>query len=447
MRFIGFNAPLVCICIVLSSCGNKSTKNDESPVKTELLLHLENILDETESCPRNSFGQDLPGCELVEVSFTNDSERAFDPKKRILVIDSGMTLSAATRYKKRISAFYKHEPSSGINSYDFSLLIPKPAKEILLDTLNDSDHHIPQYQTADLYKKFLKKVGSYLKSHTDAYSHGSPILNYLADKNPTADFVIVQSDFQIIPPEMVCNLSNDTEYEKAKIIADQFTQSVIDIINKWNIEYINLSAGMSSQSAQGNYQPICGNFKQKSMIRFLDLWKEMLIKLGSIDNTLLVEAGVSPSVTIDDQDNDFIPDCTPIKNRVRVGYFDSLEENIQKSGITDISYLPPKMRNARACTDIFINSAFYENEELEVQERAKSLKMSYFGIELKTPISGNATSWIAPVGLSYLRYKRNKAEEQDLGLFLQQTIDRKDGFIFDPIYHDEFELFDTNIIF
>lgn len=331
---------------------------------------------------------------------------------RILVIDdSGMALAAYTRYYNRVLENLVEGVNGEITTDFRSLEINSTANNILTNILNPSDFSfIPSESLKPNQEIFSASFGQELSNillQNNSRGHSVSIFNFLANNNPQAQFLLYY-DSQKKWNEIICdyNLKDEYKLDKLKILLSFQSNFINKKIIEYGINFISLSEGIDS-SYFNIFNKLCPNIKIKSSFkRSVNklYFEHFLIKLVENNNVILVQANLSSSSYVDKNNSDFYSDCQPLKNRIRVGYINSLNRDIPPEGINNDKfkkYLLNGNENSEQCTDLYINIAVEKQRPFNFALGA--VEFSTFNVGTTPPIGADAVSSFAtPIGLSYL---------------------------------------------
>ncbi|WGL59975.1 hypothetical protein QEJ31_15690 [Pigmentibacter sp. JX0631] len=394
--------------LMANAAIENSNVNDENNYENINLQIDSAIRDWQKSCAN---GTDL--CNSKEIVFPGKATPLESSNNfRILIIDdSGMALAAYTRYFNRVLENLVEGANGEITTDYRSIEINSTANKILTQILNPEEHYfIPSEALKPNQELFSASLGRDLSNillQDNSRGHSVSIFNFLANNNPQAQFLLYY-DTQKRWNDIICNNALKDEY-KLDMLKNLLTYQANTINKKvldYNINFISLSEGIDS--AYFNiFSKICPNIKIKSSFKkavnklYFD---QFLAKLVENNNVLLVQANLSSSIYVDKNNSDFYSDCQVLKNRIRIGYVNSLSRDIPVDGIvTDKSkkYLLNGNENSELCTDIYINIAVEKQRPFNYANGV--VEFSTFNVGTNPPIGADAvSSYATPIGLSFL---------------------------------------------
>lgn len=438
--------PLLCLFVLaLSSCGGNTASNT-SPQKSKETLPpaLEEKLRRIMSASKCT----SEDCDLVEIEAKPQSP-VRPNVERIMIIDNALVLPALTRYRNKTAAIYRLNRDAGsIEEYKGSIEVAKDAMDFY-KAIQDFPKHVPVALTNPFRLEFLNKFGPWLQVEGVVDQHGRNIFNYIADKNPDNELVAITDFVNIYPDAVYCHLDQQDNYAVALESATRIAQDIRELAQKWNVTYINLSAGSEAKRFYHNFKKMCTNQpNEKMMAAAMRLWHVFLEEISTIEGTYLIQAGITSSTKIDPTSIEVLSDCASFKNRARIGFYVDFYDHVGKAGsaLKDPAKRP-NLTNTHPCLDLAINSGFTNTGEAKRGDAP--LLVSKYGVGERISVWGNGTSWMAPVALSMINRMANDRKRSNKDKLTPKAMIealKKDGKIslYDPIYHEQFESFIAN---
>jgi hypothetical protein len=445
LSFIGQIFSFAC----LFGCGNDiSTKpfrtfktlKEESRTKYALVrAKIEDFLEHIPSCPEKDADRSGP-CEFLNVDFSPRPPSAKSKGQRILVLDEGMRLAAYTRYRSRVLDDIEADNEGIYRSTSKTLTITRGLFHILHDILNTAHPDTPALALEGISHSNGDR-GSVLFSPSYVIAHGERIFGTLADLNPDAEFVIAQmSDFPVHALK-----SQQSEQEVLEIISshlENIVQSLITHIEKFEINFVNMSFGHTTQTIRDTLSPFISPTMRTNDFfrRILKITKEKYYdRLFSLKHVIFVQAGASSSSEILSGDSDFTVDCASYNNRIRVGFIELLQTDVPPEGALREDYI--RSTGAKNCIDVFVNSGVVY-QDLDTRILGDHPYMSTrSGMEVVHPYDHFATSWATPFALSYLNHLKQAAAMSETPFSFSRLIESK--YILEPVKYEQFEIFRT----
>lgn len=391
-------------------------------------------------------------CELIAVNFKPENEINYDTGENILIIDSGMELQGLSRYRGRVLDYYRLGEDNLIVDYSPEIEIKKYLNDVY-STLSAHDF-IPTLCLQDVSRLLYMKDGEYLKD-LDSYSayHGKIPFSILLEYNPKAKFVILKSfDFINSCGEMIRN----KQFEEFERVVMDNVEIIKDIIDQYQIHYINYSVGHTIATIKDNLLDMqCENYSRSDINRIVSALMPFYEVLFESEGVLGIQAGAE---NVSGNWEAFPFDAADFKNRIRVGYLDSLDSNVDENGhLLNPSGATPKLspnqENSKELIDVFIctGSKMTGSSPLPVYNKTPLLTTDKIGT-YSYPASNPSTSWVAPMGLSRVIHIKNTffkdepLDEYTIGeikrILTPEGCDWQDGGICkiqDPLRHNQFE--------
>jgi hypothetical protein len=337
--------------------------------------------------------QDVGGCARESVYFTKKSGRRSSLGKRILIQESFLRSLAFTRYKSRVLDYVVPDMDGTYYTTTVPVKIPKALITIWSDLLDEHDPLAPSFSFSSVGSRFSEVF----QDVDGAIGHGVPILNKLAEAIPHAEFVIAETD-EATASLYLCDLEGDLNaFERLKNFIGHSSKSLIEKIKENRVDFINMSRGLTLNVLQKQVARYCEGktVSNDSLLKALALWTDhFYLPLSAIPDVVLVQAGTHAHRPLQFKDSEYLVDCTPMPNRIRIGPVDSPGNKfIPKEGINDYSLLSPAAQNALECNDLFVMGG---RKSLEMSSSFSSTSLDHDTLFLAT------SSWLTPVALAYL---------------------------------------------
>lgn len=342
-------------------------------------------------------------CETEEISFQTPSA-SVNPaadEQNILIADFGMLLPSLTRYKHRVLGHIRLEKNDEFKEYFPKIIFPKTANRIL--SLFAKDGVYPAREI-NLDVEFSAKYKHSLENF--AGEHGNFSFTVLAEYNPKARFVVAQKPDFFGNEKYLCD-KNIAELRNS--MARQ-ASSLAKLISQYKIGYVNLSAGSTLDTMRKEWNKHCDPTQLDD-----NYLQEVLSSEAQIYQVLLNSPGVLSvqAATYGHADDRVSPiDCShEYTNRIRAGFFSTLESGLNAQGVYlggDLSQRPqlsPSQASVEKCADIFVNSGV-------IGKRPFPTNKTPFNAVDKTglgsfPVTFMAPSWAAPLVLSRAIFQKN----------------------------------------
>ncbi|MDQ3230650.1 MAG: hypothetical protein M3Q07_02435 [Pseudobdellovibrionaceae bacterium] len=367
------------------------------------------------SCQDQDFGQ-LEQCRKTELQFRRAEARATSRKKRILIIDDGMELPALTRYQQQVLDILKISSNGDVvPEYDeggTGLFIPALHAEAL-QQLGSQDKYITS-KSLHLLAKDFRAYFRYSSNYTTTgpfspFGHGSQILVKLADSIPDAQFVVLHHPRQglDLPAELYCSMGSVNVEEwskKVKAFYGQAIQSIQnEIIERYEINYINASFGHSYPKLKQSWESVCGNVampSDESINRYFDLLAVYYQKLGSFDQVLTVQAGLEAT-----EGQAMLPPVCRLKAPQRLIADVAMREVDRPVSVEGDQPNGANVdRSLSLCGDVFLHADVAS--PYEMGEHA--VDYDIFGFDRGYAYPATHSSYIAPIVLAHAVYLQSR---------------------------------------
>lgn len=352
--------------------------------------HNDDLKSKLRSIVNSNECKSQSSCQWVIAQVNNENTSNLT-KKTILVIDTGMKLTALTLYADRIKGFYKWNGTRLIQYYP-KIRVPKPYFDFMKELAKDTS--LQDKEIDELKKALLSKLKPYMSQLRNLTQHGDPIFNTLARANPNHDFILVEP---LNAP--TCFDPKSESIEDEKLQHSHFAQAIRKLTIEHNVKLINLSRGWSVPEVER----LCPdkNYTTSDYQAYIEAIKPYYMLLGSIEKVLLIQASQNEidELAYQQQPWKYHLDCLEIPNRIRVGWaiIDSSTQ-IEKDGSNNLSLIADKSQiSFAACTDMYIATA-------SPTDFAHS---SHFLTTIDGLLDvnfGSSTSYLTPIALSYINY-------------------------------------------
>jgi len=325
----------------------------------------------------------------------------------ILIIDTFPTLPVRSiRYRKRIRNYYRLGQTGAVPAAT-TWRVPTRLWNAL-DRFSGPDH-VPAWRLDGLREPIQSSYGSI---PFDNVGHGSTVFSLLADTNPHQPLVIMDSiDLFRIDPVDYCDASGSVAVQNRLLQASQAAAGqIIRVMRDNNVRFVNFSAGHTLPVVTADWRRDCGTQPSDAVLR------QKLAAYAPIYDALFRTVGVMTiQAAIEGADAADFPYDQPSPawpNRLRTGYFTSLNSGVDSQGRGDHAGLTgwPGAANA----DIYVNTGVLPTRPY-AYNFTPLLQIGEFGID-HFPITAPQTSWVTPLALSRLINLR-------YGTFANRTMD------------------------
>ncbi|KAB8032270.1 hypothetical protein [Fluviispira multicolorata] len=461
----GFNLAIIFLITFITSCKPAETEfratenfstinnwNDPNPALTsEINTFLQSKMNNIPTCTEENV-KNHPNCRLEKIEAGTAEPLPSSKGYRVMLIDSqGMMLAAYTRYRNRVlENLFEDEKTGEYNARPPALYIPQAAKEILLDSFqNPAYEKIPSELLTPSLDTFIEKF-PFLNSST---GHGVIIFNYIANNSPNSQFVLVHENDSKFNSILCGNDSEDNKIKEISKLFDRQANSILSKIKQYDINFISYSQGYSARTLRQILQNNrCREVSTKLITNINKVYFEYFLKpLTTKSKALLVQANSGSDYLIKSKhDKDFYSDCQELTNRVRVGTANILEQPLPFEGSKNIEYLNEYEKNAKLCTDLYINFAVEIKRPFRYNKGV--IHFSKYNIGAY-PTSGTAISpsFATPVAVSYLinlkmQLKNDYPNNELSNNMLLKKLYENNNFIFDPSLHKQLPIYELQLL-
>lgn len=391
---------------------------------------------------------------MQTITFSPAAPRDDSRGQRVLILDQNMILASSTRYASRTLAHIRiSDVDDHYSEYLPSFEVPQAFAEVA-ELLDEHPQHVPIAATRELTSDFYAKVGPAIPAE-HWQGHGLGVFTFIADRVPDAQFVIGQHAAveRLAIPDF-CRLVSATASERAAAIDDleqrlgAIGDSLADIVELYDIDYINASWGLTGSLLQTIVSTKCGaslsSATKKAVLKreraFMKGLSELTYadELGQTRSAILVHAGVTAPHPLTGTEGDYSIDCgATMPGRIRVNAFSYLGSDIPVEGSDDLALVDAPALNAKACTDVYINAGYEPG--LPPVERTPSLRYSDWGIGDSWNPWPPSSSFMAPVAIARLVSLRQELGQDSAAPELLDAWTANGARpLQDPILHDQF---------
>ncbi|KZN52995.1 hypothetical protein [Pseudoalteromonas luteoviolacea] len=367
-------------------------------------------------------------CDVQRVSFSDGQFEQSRTKQTqtILVLDYGMDFHSVLRYRSRVKSTYKYNPQSNSFVIDDPYIHTSKLGVKLLGEVNRfsiTDERFTQPQPTFVPAAWLTELSNKYRAvvpqdrydretNQAIYSHGVQVFGYLAQHNPQAEFVVI--DTSTFTPflnykDALCNNDLATFSANMRTAASSLTAEVIE---QYGVEFINYSGGFTLESVeQALLQHGCQdalNAEQRN--QFYMAIKPVYDALFDAPNTLAFHAGNEFAA----QSGDAL-DLIDYPNRIRVSYYSTKDKDTDlapygQSGWEKVFVDHQAYFNGSSSIDLFINLGYSPLVGGAEQVTNSTPKMSPNTIGMSYVVDWNhySSSWTTPVATSYAIHEQEK---------------------------------------
>ncbi|MCF2908418.1 hypothetical protein L1285_08790 [Pseudoalteromonas sp. DL2-H2.2] len=371
-------------------------------------------------------------CEPVLVKFSDGhfSQQRVDSKQTILVLDTGMALQSVLRYRSRIRATYRYDAQTQrFVEGDPSIAISGVGKKLLseLDQFTFTAPEqteprpgfVPAAWLADLAKIYTSKVPDDAvdyESQVPHVSHGTMVLGYLAEHNPKAEFVLLDTG-QFLPfalhKDLVCDKAVNALLAKMQTAADSLTS---DVIQQHGVEFINFSGGYTQGHVRNIFNKHCeGQLTEQEGKALLLAAKPIYDAMFAAPNTLGVQSGIRKIKGANEHSHAL--DALSYPHRTTVYTYTSAQQDTPldisgqanwRSVLNDYA----EQFEGHDFIDLFVNFGIGGWLNPEANNSTPKMQSDVFGMRY-APERELHASWAAPVVTSYAVYIQSVQRQQD----------------------------------
>lgn len=437
-------------------CVDERLNTVPTYVQVETFSKIKQIIDGTTKCYYNYETHSWKGCELIEIGFKPRDGNPESRGSRILMLDSGLKFLAFASHRKRVLDFIEQDEKGRFATTKNSLSLPLALNKIF-DLLAEHKKFPSAGELSTIYAANPKILAIHKKmqekfvglSNLAYVHHGTSLASALIEYNPNTEFVFGEHDYNMgIKNELCTGYGNDDSLVTIRDYYETAAKSLEKIIRDNKINYINFSFGDSVPELRRYAARECGE-RQPSDRHLLDILKikldEFYRPLASIPGVLMVQSA-SNDVDLNDADTEnYMVDCANLPNRIRIGYFKSVDDTLPVWGAKEVEEQSIFFQSGRACVDLFIKLGFSGGFPSKMTfSRYPPLEVDIDGLSLGGEFIGcMGTSLAAPLALSYIIYLKSLLRQQQLSVseLIQVAREKGQGVYKDPGLHGEFEIY------
>ncbi|AKF85918.1 hypothetical protein MFUL124B02_18595 [Myxococcus fulvus 124B02] len=349
-------------------------------------------------------GEDTRGCPSVTVPFapTRDFAMKDSTGEALLIVDDFTTLSPRLlRYRNRLQGYYQALEGGDVVPADPEWLLPPKLHEAL--TTFASEDFIPA--------EALRALAEPLRAHYPAQGrqsvgHGNTVFSLLVEANPRQPIVVMDHPglYELSRSEFCEPTGEPGALERLRGRAQRAATGLRSIIERHDVRFVNLSLGETVDTLRRTWPQYCSGEAPG-----VEVLRAKLAAYAPIAQVLFATPGVfTAQAAIDAKDPLDYPYDYPsaeYPNRLRVGFFTTLDSGLDASGRGDTSKL--EGWPARENVDVYLNSGVLPTRPF-THNATPWLQVDSFGVDI-FPITAATTSWMAPLALSrfiHVRYER-----------------------------------------
>ena len=438
-------------CFILGECSNPGThgtsesspnlqpeaKEEQSIPEdsgfNEINRRIYKVLSATHPC------RDIEACETVEVTLKPKNPKPQSIGQRILVIDDGMVLPAYTRYKSRVIDHIFPFDDGSYQSFPSTIKVPIPVFQVLSQILDEEFPDTTARELDPVAKLFYKhkKV-----LNVENVEHGDENFSTLADLNPYAEFLLAGRP--AMTKEIFCSTRKDkASFEKYRAFLHSTANSLRSYIEKYEINYINMSFGETTETMKADWSRLCSNqpFPSNAFFRLLlkTYFEEFLQTLFAA-NAIFVHSAAYSTQELSLSHPDFYCDCQEIPNRIRVTGFSSSVSHLPLTGAEAPELLQARMFGSLPCADLAVNFGVEANRPWA--DGPFPVFMTADGVGVESVGKFVSTSSAAPIVLSYINYLKQAGIISGEGAeFVSNLKKYHTGRFIEPARYRQFELY------
>ncbi|MCP3062421.1 hypothetical protein LXT21_26880 [Myxococcus sp. K38C18041901] len=349
-------------------------------------------------------GEDPRGCPVMAVSFapTRDFAMKDGTGEALLIVDDFPTLPPRVlRYRNRILGYYEALEGGDVIEVDPGWSLPPKLHEAL--TTFATEDFIP----AEVLRPLAQPLqSSYPAISRQSVGHGSTVLSLLAEANPQQPIVLMRhpSLYWLSRSEFCEPTGEPGALERLRGRAQRAATGLRNLMERHRVRFVNLSLGETIDTLRLTWPYRCAG-----EVPGVEVLRAKLAAYAPITQVLFATPGVfTAQAAIDAKDPLDSPYDFPsaeYPNRLRVGFFTTLESGLDVSGRGDTSKL--QGWPARENVDVYLNSGVIPTRPF-THNTTPWLQVDSFGVDI-FPITAATTSWMAPLALSrfiHVRYER-----------------------------------------
>ncbi len=380
--------------------------------------------------------------------------------QRILVVEGANDVPgvAYLRHKKKVMGVYDFE-SIEANQYQAY----RPWSEIntlLFDTgdyISNLPQHIPARVLSGVHNQLRNSGNLSQKSVTNLPSrqirnHRNIVFEVLAELNPDAQFVLMNSPSEILyAQENLCQFRDPQVLRRLEVRLNRLALSMVGIIQDFDINYINISAANSTHVFARAYAQTCRDTMRYGRIdqslrsdisRYLQLYSEFWNRISyslpgvaifkALPNNEEREESFEYSQHLEHDIFGYVP------GMIRVGYFSTQNFNAPIVDQKNYDLLPEAQRRLVSAADLFINGGFEEVEDDVIscpplpEHALGRMQIGMSAIHHRMM----SCSWGTPVALTFANRLRQQGRWQTPAQLRKLLKPDREARLFDPLKYE-----------
>lgn len=435
-------------CFAVGDCSNTNTHATSSPNLpesrteqpapecgglSEINSRICEILSAVQPC------SDIDSCETIAVTLTPKEPTERSVGQRILIIDDGMILPSYTRYKSRVIDHIFPFDDGSYQSYPATIKVPVSVFQVLSEIL---DQQFPDTTAKELdpvsrlfykYKKVL---------NVQNVLHGDETFSTLADLNPYAEFLLAGRPG--MTNDIFCSTdTGEISFDKYRSFLRSTANSLRSYIEKYDINYVNMSFGESTETLKNYWSRLCSNqpFPSEAFFRLLlkAYFEEFLQPLLAA-NAIFIHSAAYSVQRLSPGHPDFYCDCQEVPNRIRATGFSSATTHLPPTGAEMPELLLPELYGSLLCSDLAINFGVEANKPYN--DGPFPILMTTDGVGVESVGKFVSTSSASPLVLSYINYLKQAGIVSGVGTeFVSNLKKYHTGRFIEPERYHQFEIY------
>lgn len=382
-------------------------------------------------------------CPLIKAAPAPAAPTSTSLGERILLIDDGLLVQAATRYPSRVLAYLRRLRDGSYAAFTPEVELPRDALYIL-SRIDAVPGEVPS-QALDVVTDFSK----FFTKMPDFGGHGMDMLPFLAERVPDAQFVISEDQLDYA---VDCELLETTENSDPRGAWSRFLvelanteQSLVRVVREHELNAIHLSWGLAHEVVSQDFLSGCGRASDLALsLRIQRAYVAMFQRLGEVrvrgamgvERALVIFQAAWPTSAATHSQN--LHDCADVPSRVRVGAVAGIPDpQVPCSGAMEHPYFGSAQRASNLCTDIAVVLG-YRNlfEPVRAGAYWASIPFGFSGAQAQNwPAS---SSYAAPVGLAHYFYLQRLDPRASRDSLIAQLTRARTLPLIDPLLYRAF---------